>query len=430
MSISHISHLYKMFPEDLFEKRLLGGVTINVLRPRKDDTPTVIDEAHQLVLWIRGAYDALHKKYLKSMILGVSTAENREGEVTESFTYNFTYSVDGVTMITGDDGKEVIDPKRTIEGILQSTISLFNTSTVAVSSTQNADNLGNLTFSMKLLYNEGTPEDYEPPNFQPSPKKQFDFPSKPTILQLGSITSPHHGMNLHMRIPKENKLTMDIKKKPPTPHLMQHKNKKAPQQQQQCEVMDTDENCQQAAEECSQESNASFWDNAEALSPKMPFQKINSQPYGDLPPAMSPGHPASAVSTTGSRADLPHDGRIRCPCLNELLEGTLLCCSECGHWQHALCFGVLCEKKLVQHTCEICSEKGTEKCTDARLARVKDLADLQELCLYRNALVVCKHVYRVNDSTLEDSLDVSEEMNSILLKKLKDDGVLFSKKGR
>lgn len=45
----------------------------------------------------------------------------------------------------------------------------------------------------------GTPEDYEPPCFQPSPEKNFKYPSKPTALQLGKVETPWHkfGMLVH-----------------------------------------------------------------------------------------------------------------------------------------------------------------------------------------------------------------------------------------
>ena len=68
MTVSNIAHIYRVFPEECFSDRLLDGVKIKVLygTRRKES------EVNQMIRWLKGANDAIDKKYVSHKFVVVA----------------------------------------------------------------------------------------------------------------------------------------------------------------------------------------------------------------------------------------------------------------------------------------------------------------------------------------------------------------------
>lgn len=80
-SISVLSYLRELFPEDAFEERNVSGkLGVKLLRRGIDDG------ADQLLdVLERGVFDALEKKYLKTLVIGVSVDGDKPDTLVESY---------------------------------------------------------------------------------------------------------------------------------------------------------------------------------------------------------------------------------------------------------------------------------------------------------------------------------------------------------
>ena len=60
VAISNITYLRSVFPEKVYANRVLDGLPLKILREDTD-----CEAATSLVGWLRGAFDALDKRYLR-----------------------------------------------------------------------------------------------------------------------------------------------------------------------------------------------------------------------------------------------------------------------------------------------------------------------------------------------------------------------------
>ena len=67
LTVSNITYLRNMFPEDAYSNRSLDKLPLKIL---KQNNPH--KNAATLASWLVGAFDAIEKKYLKEMMLVVS----------------------------------------------------------------------------------------------------------------------------------------------------------------------------------------------------------------------------------------------------------------------------------------------------------------------------------------------------------------------
>ena len=64
VSISNITYLRSMFPEEAYAKRSMDGLPLKILKERNK-----IKKAATLASWLVGAFDAIEKGYLKELLL-------------------------------------------------------------------------------------------------------------------------------------------------------------------------------------------------------------------------------------------------------------------------------------------------------------------------------------------------------------------------
>lgn len=160
-TLSCISYLRDLFDENCFFNETFCNVTIKSLKKG------VSSSSDKLLNWLeRGCYDAINKKYLKSLTIGIYLNENLPKRVSEIYTFEIKY-----------DKEEENNP--------ESISKLIRTLCLLTQSLQPLPRIKYLT--LKLFYNKDTPVNYEPEFFKPAGKHEFEFISEPLKLDVGSI---------------------------------------------------------------------------------------------------------------------------------------------------------------------------------------------------------------------------------------------------
>jgi hypothetical protein len=67
-------------PAECFKEAHFGGVKIYALKPRDDEGRVVSEDALRLQSWQEAAFDALDKRYLRSVVLSIFTGEEEPSQ--------------------------------------------------------------------------------------------------------------------------------------------------------------------------------------------------------------------------------------------------------------------------------------------------------------------------------------------------------------
>ena len=104
VSISNITYLRSMFPEDAYANRSLNGLPLKILMEKNK-----VKEAATLASWLVGAFDALERKFLKELLLIVYLDASNPDFAHEMYSFKFTYPGGKVScqMAQGVEGNEV-----------------------------------------------------------------------------------------------------------------------------------------------------------------------------------------------------------------------------------------------------------------------------------------------------------------------------------
>ena len=134
VAVSTVSYLRALFPEDAFGDRCLEDVRLKILRDDAD-----FPEARKVIQWLRGCFDALHKKYLRAVLIGIYENPDDPNTVVEEYSFKFSYG-DGKGMdiyrngskissnsFSEDEGKLDAEVKRSTVRLLQTIVMLSNT---------------------------------------------------------------------------------------------------------------------------------------------------------------------------------------------------------------------------------------------------------------------------------------------------------------
>lgn len=210
-SFGCILYVRGLFPDDNFseerynQKSNKSSISANsgtrimkIKRGFSEEADLLLDYLNQ------GVYDALSKKYLRSILFAIYFDPNDSTNIFESYTFNFAYC--------GQDNRPVMDvvnskgekqsfgveeeyAKRCIQLLLRNLITL----------TQNLSPLPenkNRYINMKLFYTDMTPHDYQPPMFRDcTMEKPFTFAVNPENSSFykqtaGSIDTGFHAITL------------------------------------------------------------------------------------------------------------------------------------------------------------------------------------------------------------------------------------------
>ncbi|CAL8247783.1 unnamed protein product [Lota lota] len=189
IAVSSITYLRGLFPEKAYGTKHVEEQKVMILREERS-----CPGANQIVQWMQGCFDAIQKKYLRTVVLSIYTDPDNPQRVTEFYQFKITYSAKGpqmefesnnnckvASMACGNTKKASILLVRKLYTLMQ--------------------NLGplpdNVCLNMKLAYyDEVTPQDYQPPGFKEGDSNVMEFEKEPVKLCMGEVVTPFHTLRV------------------------------------------------------------------------------------------------------------------------------------------------------------------------------------------------------------------------------------------
>ncbi|KAK7099160.1 HORMA domain-containing protein 1-like isoform X2 [Littorina saxatilis] len=400
VAISNITYLRAIFPERAYGDRCLGDLNLKILR---DDSS--YPGASQVVKWVKGCFDALDKKYLRMLIIGIYVDVEDPQTVIESYTFKFSYSTQcGVDIYR--NGKKISSAHST-ENTKKETIQLLRTIIVLTQTLQPLPD--NVMMTMKILYyDEVTPADYEPPGFKASDFDAFQFHDEPVNIKLGDVETPFHSVK--MRI-KTDKKQFDFKDDAP-------------------EDITLGQTISNSGLDNEPEGESQKANDKKAQKPAEKNNKDSSVPLkeGDIP-LVSPAKPEPSKEAAPATPNTPKedDFSVRCACGCNEDDGLMIVCDVCNCWQHAVCYRILDEEHAPEeHTCDTCvREDKTKRATDPYLKELNTF-QVQATCLWRRSLQACTEFNRLQPNQLAQRLGVDNSVAQGLIKRLEKEGFVLA----
>ncbi|KAL5201420.1 hypothetical protein ABZP36_035774 [Zizania latifolia] len=196
IAIYNISYIRGLFPEKYFNDKSVPALEMTIKKLMPMDA-----ESRRLIDWMeKGVYDALQKKYLKTLLFCI--CEKNEGPMIEEYAFSFSYpntSGDEVAMnlsCTGSKKNSATFKSNadevTPDQMRSSACKMIRT---LVSLMRTLDQMSEeRTILMKLLYyDDVTPEDYEPPLFKCCADNEAIniWNKNPLKMEVGNVNSKH-----------------------------------------------------------------------------------------------------------------------------------------------------------------------------------------------------------------------------------------------
>ncbi|XP_028772200.1 meiosis-specific protein ASY1 isoform X2 [Neltuma alba] len=205
IAIFNISYIRGLFPEKYFNDKSVPALEMKIKKLMPLDA-----ESRRLIDWMeKGVYDALQKKYLKTLFFCV--CETVDGPMIEEYAFSFSYS--------GSDKQEVsMNINRT--GNKKQGGTFKSNSTTEITPQQMRSSACKMirtlvqlmrtldkmpeerTILMKLIYyDDVTPADYEPPFFRCCTEEEARCPwtKSPLKMEVGSVNSKHFVLALKVK---------------------------------------------------------------------------------------------------------------------------------------------------------------------------------------------------------------------------------------
>ncbi|PKI78305.1 hypothetical protein CRG98_001248 [Punica granatum] len=191
IAIFNISYIRGLFPEKYFSDKSVPALEMKIKKLMPMDA-----ESRRLIDWMeKGVYDALQKKYLKTLLFCV--CEALEGPMIEEYSFSFSYSSSDrqeITMNVSRTGnKKGSAFKSSACKMVRTLVQLMRT----------LDKMPEeRTILMKLLYyDDVTPADYEPPFFRGCSEEEAYNPwtKNPLKMEVGNVNSKHFVLALKVK---------------------------------------------------------------------------------------------------------------------------------------------------------------------------------------------------------------------------------------
>uniref|UniRef100_A0A3Q1BJY0 HORMA domain-containing protein n=2 Tax=Amphiprion ocellaris TaxID=80972 RepID=A0A3Q1BJY0_AMPOC len=191
IAVSGITYLRGIFPGRAYGTRNVEDQQVMVLREERS-CPGVI----QILQWMQGCFDAIQKKYLRTVIMSIYTDQKNPQKVTEFYQFRIQYTAKGAQMDFESNNNDMV-----------SSMSCGNTKKACIllvrklyTLMQNLNPLPDVvSLNMRLAYyDDVTPQDYQPPGFRESDGDTMEFEQEPIKLTMGEVVTPFHGMRLDM----------------------------------------------------------------------------------------------------------------------------------------------------------------------------------------------------------------------------------------
>ncbi|CAL5065257.1 unnamed protein product [Urochloa decumbens] len=196
IAIYNISYIRGLFHEKYFSDKSVPALEMKIKKLMPMDA-----ESRRLIDWMeKGVYDALQKKYLKTLLFCI--CEKKEGPMIEEYAFSFSYpntsteevamnmsrtgSKKGSTTFTSNASEVTPDQMRSSAcKMIRTLVSLMRTLDPMPEER---------TILMKLLYyDDVTPEDYEPPFFKGCADNEAIniWNKNPLKMEVGNVNSKH-----------------------------------------------------------------------------------------------------------------------------------------------------------------------------------------------------------------------------------------------
>ncbi|XP_035527546.1 HORMA domain-containing protein 1 [Morone saxatilis] len=191
IAVSGITYLRGLFPEKAYGSKFVEDQKVMILREERS-----CPGASQIVQWMQGCFDAIQKKYLRTVIMSIYTDPENPQKVTEYYQFRIQYTAKGAEM----DIESVNNNNKV-------SMSCGNTKKASILLVRKLytlmQNLGplpdNVCLNMKLAYYENvTPQDYQPPGFKEADGDTVEFEKEPVKLTMGEVVTPFHTLKLDM----------------------------------------------------------------------------------------------------------------------------------------------------------------------------------------------------------------------------------------
>ncbi|ESO83255.1 hypothetical protein LOTGIDRAFT_197435, partial [Lottia gigantea] len=202
VSISNVAYLRAIFPEHAFGDSCLEDLNLKLLVDNSS-----CPGACKVIQWVKGCFDALDKKYLRMLIIGIYVDPEDPDTVIESYTFKFSYADDVGIDIYRNDQK--ISGAHTIAETKKATIRLLRTIVVLTQTLKSLPD--DVMMSMKLLYfDDVTPPDYEPPGFKAADTDTFIFEEEPMNIKVGDVSTPFHSVKMRIKTDRKQFETREV----------------------------------------------------------------------------------------------------------------------------------------------------------------------------------------------------------------------------
>ncbi|XP_050206584.1 meiosis-specific protein ASY1 [Mercurialis annua] len=205
IAIFNISYIRGLFPEKYFNDKSVPALEMKIKKLMPLDP-----ESRRLIDWMeKGVYDALQKKYLKTLLFCV--CESIEGSMIEEYSFSFSYSSTDsqeVSMNINRSGNKKNGGTFKYNSTTEITPNQMRSSACKMIRTlvQLMRTLDKMpeerTILMKLLYyDDVTPVDYEPPFFRVCTEEEAHNPwtKSPLKMEVGNVNSKHFVLALKVK---------------------------------------------------------------------------------------------------------------------------------------------------------------------------------------------------------------------------------------
>ncbi|XP_019449643.1 PREDICTED: uncharacterized protein LOC109352218 isoform X2 [Lupinus angustifolius] len=204
IAIFNISYIRGLFPEKYFNDKSVPALEMKIKKLMPLDA-----ESRRLIDWMeKGVYDALQKRYLKTLLFCVCEAV--DGPMIEEYAFSFCYSDSDNQEVsmninrTGNKKKGTFKYNSTTEITPQqmrsSACKMIRTLVQLMRTLEKMPE--ERTILMKLLYyDDVTPADYEPPFFRGCTEEEAYHPwsKNPLKMEVGNVNSKHFVLALKVK---------------------------------------------------------------------------------------------------------------------------------------------------------------------------------------------------------------------------------------
>ncbi|XP_030630633.1 zebrafish testis-expressed 38 [Chanos chanos] len=204
LAVSSITYLRGIFPEDAYRSRYLEDVSVKILRESSSSRG-----ACKIVKWIMGCFDALEKRYLQIVLIGVHTHAHDSAHYIETYQFKFRYTEQGPHMDILRN--ESVAMRVSMEDTKRASVLLIRKLFLLL---QNLDPLPNdISLTMRLYYyDDVTPPEYEPPGFKEGVCDSMWFEGTAVHFKVDELQTPFHSMKVRVSVEqgRTNKLQMGV----------------------------------------------------------------------------------------------------------------------------------------------------------------------------------------------------------------------------